>query len=163
MRGNGGRGFSLKNQKKKGKQQARVFYFDFSILKSDPNLIESQAVHTDADPEFSLGRTNDFGFIVIVGIEKRGFLDLKIEADKTHPMRVLIERGDVFCMRTDIPHAGCENLTDKTHYCIHAFCESEPTCDTNDVVKCSTMPFSRSFSQGPYFDKVKGVYYPDLR
>ena len=72
------------------------FYFYFSILKSDPNLIESQAVHTDADPDFSLGRTNNFGFVVIVDIEKRGFLDLKTEANTTHPMRVLIERGYFF-------------------------------------------------------------------
>ena len=140
-----------------------VFYFDFSILKSDPNLIESQAAHKNADPEFSLGRTHNFEFVFIVGIEKRGFLDLKTEADTTHPMRVLIERGGVFCMRTDIPHIGCENLTDKTQYRIHAFCESEPTCDTNDVVICSTISSSQSFAQGLYFNTVKGVYYPGLK
>ena len=56
-------------------------------------MIPTQAAHTDADPEFSLGRKQDFGFIVIVGIEKRGFLDLKTSVDKPHPMRVLIERG----------------------------------------------------------------------
>ena len=66
-------------------------------------------------------------------------------------------------MRTDIPHAGCEYLTDKTYYRIHAFCESEPTCDTNDVVMCSTMASSQSFSEGAYFDTVKGLYYPGLR
>ena len=125
---------------------------------------ESQAAHTDADPEFSLARTKHFGFVVIVGIEKRGFLDLKTEAGTSHPRRVLIERGDMFCMRTDIPHAGCENLTDKTHYRIHAFCESEPTSDSTDVVvKCSTMASCQPFAKGPYFDEVKGVYYPGLR
>ena len=145
------------------KQKPREFHYDFSILKSDPYLMQSQAAHTDADPEFTLGRNKNFGFVVIVGIEKRGFLDLKTEAVTTHPRRVLIERGDLFCMRTDIPHAGCENLTDKTHYRIHAFCESEPTSDSTDVVKVSTMASSQPFAKGPYFDEVKGVYCPGLR
>ena len=78
------------------KQKPREFHYDFSILKSDPNLKQSQAAHTDADPEFSLGRKEDFGFIVIVGIEKRGFLDLKTETGTSHPRRVLIEKGGYF-------------------------------------------------------------------
>ena len=66
-------------------------------------------------------------------------------------------------MRTDIPHAGCENLTDKTHYRIHAFCESEQTCETNDMSMCTTKASSQPFARGPFIDQNLGVYKPGLR
>lgn len=42
------------------------------------------------------GRKPDCGCIAIAGIERRGCLDFKKEANTTHPRRALIERGDIF-------------------------------------------------------------------
>ena len=35
--------------------------------------------------------------------------------------RVLPKIGDVLFMRTDVPHAGLESLTDNVNYRLHAF------------------------------------------
>ena len=42
-----------------------------------------------------------------------------IPRGKSEPQRVLIERGDVLFVRNDIPHRGCENLSDYTNHRIH--------------------------------------------
>ena len=34
---------------------------------------------------------------------------------------ILLQRGDTIVFRTDIPHAGAENLTDNPNYRLHAF------------------------------------------
>ena len=35
---------------------------------------------------------------------------------KSQPQHVLIERGDVLFVRNDIPHSGCENLSDYSNH-----------------------------------------------
>ena len=74
-------------------------------------------------------------------------------------MRVLIERGDIFLMRSDIPHCGCENFTDRTHYRIHVFCEEVKTDDIATSYGGSARKSSRPFPPGPYFDTITGLFH----
>ena len=57
-------------------------------------------------------------FSAVFGIEKESYLDV-VPRGKSQPQRVLIERGNVLFVRNDIPHRGCENLSDYTNHRIH--------------------------------------------
>ena len=94
------------------------FSLNYSLLKSDPNLDCAQQTHCDQASPFSYGTDKLFTFSAIMGIEKESYLDVCTKG-KIEPQRVLIERGDVLFVRNDIPHRGCENLTDYTNHRIH--------------------------------------------
>jgi len=143
----------------KRKKLAREHYLDFTMLKSDPNLKLCQDAHNDFGIEYASKGKADFDFVIIVGVEEYSFLDIKPCADDEEPMRVLIERGDIFLMRSDIPHCGCENFTDRTHYRIHVFCEEVKTDDIATIYAGSARKSSRPFPPGPYFDTITGLFH----
>ena len=89
-----------------------------NVLKSDAGLTEAQQAHTDEQPPFSLGtNTKYFNLVTITGIEKETLF--YIQALGMDPQLILIERGDTLFFRTDIPHAGAENLTDNMNVRLH--------------------------------------------
>ena len=91
-----------------------------NVLKSDANLTEAQQPHTDELPPFSLGtNTKYFNLVALTGIEKETLF--YIQPQGMNPILVLIERGDTIVFRTDIPHAGAENLTDNTNVRLQSF------------------------------------------
>ena len=94
------------------------FSFSYSLLKSDTNLDCAQQAHCDQASPNSFGTDNFFTFSAIVGIEKESFFDV-VARGKVEPQHVLIERGDVLFVRNDIPHRGCEKLSDYTNHRIH--------------------------------------------
>ena len=94
------------------------FTFSYSLLRSDANLDCAQQAHCDQDLPYSKGSDRFFTFSAIIGIEKESYLDV-MHRGKSQPQRVLIERGDVLFVRNDIPHRGCENLTDYPNHRIH--------------------------------------------
>ena len=129
------------------------------MLKSDANLKSCQVSHNDIGVEFAFVGKTEFDFIVIVGVEEYSFLDIRPDREDEEPMRVLIEIGDIFLMRADIPHSGCDNLTDNTHYRIHMSCIRADMADNNETKSSfATRQSSRPFPQGPYFDISTGQF-----
>ena len=98
------------------------FLFDYSILKSDSCLVKCQRAHTGVDKPFSQKLNKPFSFYVFIGIERYGFLDILLDSKDDLPRRVLIERGDILLLRSDIPRCDCENLINRRHYRLEAFC-----------------------------------------
>ena len=155
----GGCGFTTKSKKSRKKIQRKEFVLDFTMLKSDANLKSCQVLHNDIGVEFASVGKSEFDFIVIVGVEEYSFLDIRPDREDEEPMRVLIERGDMFLMRADIPHSGCDNLTDNTHYRIHMSCIRADMADNNETKSSfATRQSSRPFPPGPYFDISTGQF-----
>lgn len=73
-------------------------------------------------------------------------------------MRILVERGGVFLMRSYILHCGCDYLTNCTHYCIHIFCEPVQMGEEDEKSKYSTRASSHRFPPESYFDLIAGQF-----
>jgi hypothetical protein len=78
------------------------------------------------------------------------FLDVRFGKNNSNSaMRVLIKRGDCFFIRNDIPHRGCENMSDFNHY--RPQCHIEPDAwakrEGQGAIACD-----RSFGPVPTFD-----------
>ena len=102
----------------KGKEKADVS-FSMSILKTQASCEEPQVLHTDEFEPFSFGNKSDeFGINSVTAIT-----DCFIWV---HPFQgnlnlLYLQTGDTVLIRTDIPHAGGENLTNNDTYRIHTF------------------------------------------
>ena len=96
------------------------FKYHCSLIKSDPNLYSIQQLHCDEFKPYNFGdKEKVFELSVLICIERQSFIFLKPNGYDLS--RVLMERGDALFMRTDIPHAGTENLTDNSNHRIHCF------------------------------------------
>ena len=60
----------------------------------------------------------------------------------------MIENGYILFVRNDIPHCGCENLTDYEHHRIHCFCD--PT-NIDDARNGNLTMVADPFESPPYF------------
>ena len=125
------------------------FVTNYSMIISNPNLTISQTAHCDQSDHYSYKRGNTFNFSAIVGIKKNNFLDIKY-LNQESVERVLIERGNNLFVRNDIPHRGCENLTDYEHHRIHCFCDPASLQDTNNG---NLTVIGDTFKLPPYFDE----------
>ena len=107
-------------QLKKKRDFCEEFEFYFSVTKSDPNLENLQQLHCDEFQSFSYGNDSKLiQFSALICVERQSFI--MVQPYGYEVRRVLLERGDALFMRTDVPHAGVENLTDNANYRIHAF------------------------------------------
>ena len=71
---------------------------------------QPQQAHTDVIHAFELStNTKHFHMVGLTAIDKQCFL--YVQPLGMEPLLVLIEKGDTLIMRSDIPHAGAENLT----------------------------------------------------
>ena len=71
-------------------------------------------------PPYQYGsNTKVFHMVPMVGVEENSFINCKPVGSQMQ--RVLIERGEVFIMRNDIPHGGVENFSQYDHYRLHTF------------------------------------------
>ena len=118
----------------------------YSILKSDPVLIKCQEAHFGVDQQFSHKLNQLFSFNVFIDIERYGFLDILLDCKDDLPRRVLIERGDILLLRSDIPRCDCENLINRKHYRLEAFC-SHTIGDGFD-----STPIPINFPVGTHYD-----------
>jgi hypothetical protein len=78
------------------------------------------------------------------------FLDVRLgEIDANLPMRVLIKQGDCLFIRNDIPHRGCENMSDFDHYRLQCHIEPQAWADKKGqgAIACD-----RSSDPVPTFD-----------
>ena len=130
----------------KRKRKDHEFLFDYSILKSDPCLVKCQQAHIGVDKQFSHKLNQPFSFHVFIGIERYGFLDILLDSKDDLPRRVLIERGDILLLRSDIPRCDCENLINRKHYRLEAFC-SHTIGDGFD-----STPIPNNFPVGTHYD-----------
>ena len=114
----------------KGRRDPKV-EFDYNIFKTDANLKEVQIVHTD-EYEHNYFRNNSktFSIVSITAISESSLLYVQPYDGVLKP--VLLERGDTLFFRTDIAHAGAENVTDYPNYRVHAFWKVEGWNDNND-------------------------------
>lgn len=73
-------------------------------------------------------------------------------------MRIIIDRYDLFIMWADSPHCGCEILSNRTHYYIHAFCESVEMEEAEDIdaSQSSVCASSCPIPSGPHVDANTG-------
>ena len=100
------------------------FKYHFSLLKSEPNLATVQQLHCDEFPAYHYGdKSKELELSVLICTERQSFIFVKPYGYDLS--RVLMERGDALFMRTDIPHAGTENLTKNYNHRIHCFIYSE--------------------------------------
>ena len=100
--------------------------FQYSVLKSDGNLKQPQAVHCDTEFDYSFDGKKKFNFSVMIGFEEYSYLDIKTEYDE-QPVRICLQRGDVFLFRGDIPHRGTENHCSQDHFRIHVYVDPKYT------------------------------------
>ena len=85
-----------------------------------PNLENVQQLHCDEFQSFSYGNDSKlFQFSALICVKRQSFIMVQPYGYEVH--RVLLERGDVLFMRTDVPRGGLENLTDNENYRLHAF------------------------------------------
>ena len=105
---------------KKKRDFCEEFEFYFSVTKSDPNLENLQQLHCDEFQSFSYGNDSKLiQFSALICVEMQSFI--MVQPYGYESCCVLLERGDVLFMRTDVPHAGLENLTDNANYRLHVF------------------------------------------
>ena len=103
----------------KGKKEANVT-FRLSVLKTDAGVDEPQCLHTDDFKQFEFSDdSKEFGLVSITAVSDDCFLYVTPFMDRT--ILVLLNRGDTILVRTDIPHAGTENLVKHDNYRLHAF------------------------------------------
>ena len=108
------------------------YAMNFSVIKSDIGLSIPQHAHTDSAIAYSYGKRGGkkYDFSMLIGIEHHSFLDILLEG-QNNAQRVLYERGDIFFVRNDIPHRGCENIGDFEHHRVHVLVVPHNLQDSN--------------------------------
>ena len=89
-------------------------------MKSDPELNESQDLHTDEFDDCKFGQTSkQFPINSVTAISKNCLL--YVQPVNYSLTLVLLKQGDTILTRGDIPHIGAKNCTEKYNYRLHGF------------------------------------------
>ena len=109
---------------KRGAKNAPKVDFEYNVFKTAPLVMDPQTPHTD---EYELEHFNNnsktFPIVSITGVSETTLLYIRPLGWALAP--VCLERGDTLFFRTDIAHAGAQNVTEIPNYRIHTFWKVE--------------------------------------